>query len=544
MQIRTKRQTQELFRPNWAQREVVETIERQYRAKEPCRIIVLKARQLGISTLAEGVLFLWALLHHNTNSCVVAHERDSSEDLFDKTKLYYETFPFKSTFPTRYSSRKQMTFEGTGSNIWVLTADNIASGRGRTIHCLHASEVGFWKEPTEAMLALQQTMPNLPGTVQIIESTANGIGNWFESAWSKAKAGDNDYIPLFFPWWREPNYIPCEGSFCLDGSCPRCREATGALGRLDDDEKDLVRLGCDRTHLAWRRGAIDNKCFGSIDLFHQEYPATDTEAFLAEGVNAFPEPMLRACYEPLAGARFRLVKDETVIGGVRAIPDGRGPLRIFRMPSSDQNWGQYFVGADPCHGIMDGDNAAAHVINRHNKEQVAVWHGKINPIDFADELAKLGAFYNYAMIAPEVDGPGYATVGRLVSIYPKIWQHRNVDRTVDRQISTSVLGWSTNWKRKQWAINKLAETFEKGQIVLHDETTFQELRVYTFYGANGYGDVYGPAKGGDFSHDDLVMSLAITMLCESTEPKPSPYEMTAPTGKLIFGERVDTGDEW
>lgn len=550
--IQTKEATQVPLVINWAQRRVVAEYEKAIDERRPCRLIILKARQLGISTLAEALLFLRVTaMGDNTNAAVVAHDRDSTEELLNKVKLYYDTFPFKSAYGIKYSTRRTMVFDNQ-SSIWVMTAKHTDAGRSRTIHSLHASEVAFWEEPTETMLSLKQAIPQRPGTLEILESTANGIGNWFEETWTASKTGQLDYIPMFFPWWEEPSYNACQGVHCLDGSCNVCVDESRMLSKPDTDEREIIVLcqtaGYSRqwitSHLVWRRWALANRCFNSEDLFHQEYPSTDEEAFILSGVNAFPESHLRAVYEPYEHppAIGRLVND-TDKGGVRFVPDRSGPLRIYRWPSADPAFGVYFIGADSCYGQLAGDFAAAQVINRHNKEQVAVWQGKMNPIAFADELAKLGTYYNQAMIAPETEGPGYGTIGRLSAIYPRIWQNRIADRWPGQDVGAQ-LGWSSNWQRKQWAVMKLAEQIERGRVTLHDARTFSELRGYTFYGARGYSDVFGPPSND--AHDDLVMSLAICCICDSTETPPAPYEMqpkVAP-GLIMPQPQDDDAMDW
>lgn len=510
------------FTPNWAQSQVIAEVDKAEAEGRPARIIVLKARQLGISTVAEAILFSKAVSEQNSNCVVVAHDGSSSEALFNITKHYYETWPYKSFFKHRYATRRQLTLDANGSNIWVMTSEHTDAGRGRTFHAMHASELGFWGEPEETMNAFNQAMPAIPGTIQILESTANGMGNFFEEEWLAAKAGEKDFVPLFFPWWGHYEYVPCQGEICTDGTCEKCQAMSKGLKPADSEERDLMKMGCDLPHLAWRRWAIPNRCFSSIDMFHQEFPSTDDEAFLVSGVNAFPDQHLKNVYEPMRPEVGSLALGSD--GKVRFVPDAAGPLRLYVKPADAKSWGEYFVGADPCFGQdpeKGGDWAAGQVINRQSHEQVAVWHGRINPVAFADELVKLARFYNDAMISVETDGPGYATIGRLSGLYPHIWHHRIVDRLPGKQRSNVSLSWQSNWKRKQWLVSKLAEDIERGNILLHDVKTYKELRGYTFYGQKGYGDVYGPAT--QTQHDDLVMSLGIAVLCESTEPAVQPY---------------------
>lgn len=532
--------------PNFAQRQILDQIEKDYENGKPSRIIVLKARRLGISTLAEALCYLWALMFPATNSAVIAHDREATQYLLEMTRLFHDTFPLKDAFPLRYQSKRHMQFKDSGSNIWVMAADNVDAARSRTLHAAHLSEVAFWNKPTETMMALMQTIPHRPGTLVILESTANGVGNWWWDRWYAAERGEFDYTPMFFPWHADPELIPCQGAVCKNQTCKICVESAAGVKKLDLDEKKLEKIGVTRAQLAWRRWALRNPCMGSLDILHQEYPATAEESFLATGVNAFPENSIRACFEPCDVQTGRLIRDDTAVGGVKFIADHSGPLRVYKAPSGNMDWGNYFVGADACHGSISGDFAAAQVINRHNKEQVAVWHGRINPISYADELAMLGSWYNQAMICPEVSGPGYATAGRLSGIYPHIWQHKVADRNLADQHSVAI-GWLTDWKRKTWMIMKTAEMIERQQVILHDRKTFDELKAYVYLEDK---DLFAPASRD--LHDDLVMALGIALVAESTEPAPRPYENREGPGDssargIILGEKVsgdEYGDDW
>src|SRR5271167_2020019 len=130
----------------WAQREFVAEIERQYNAGEPVRIIVLKGRQLGLSTITEAVLFIWCFLHPGTNAMVLTHEKQSSEYLMGMTKRYWETGPFKAQYPVKYNRKDYLEWDGIDSTIAVETAKKDAVGRGKTLGAVHGSEVAFWNE--------------------------------------------------------------------------------------------------------------------------------------------------------------------------------------------------------------------------------------------------------------------------------------------------------------------------------------------------------------------------------------------------------------
>lgn len=496
LHIRTTRASIERFNPNWAQRELIREVNKQFNAGKPVRLIVLKARQLGVSTVTEALMFWWAFLYERSSGLVMAHENDASEHLLNITKLYWETFPYAQLYNPQYVSRKELSWQETGSSLRIATAGGKGGGRSRTLNTLHASEVAFWENADGIMLGLRQTLHQVHGTMIVLESTANGIGNWFFNTWEAAAAGDSEYTPLFFPWWRHPEYT---GSYI---SIP-----TAKLQHLDEDERLLVRLGVDDDHLTWRRWAVRNLAGNNVDKFRQEYPATPEEAFIATGTNVFPLDRLKRVFEPKAGVRGILRRDGQ---HVEFVPDSSGPLTVFKTPSRDFVHGRYFVGGDPTHTTR-GDNACAQVINSVTYEQVAVWHGKVDPMTFAEELAKLGTFYNKAMISTEIEGPGYATVGRLVELdYPHIWKNRWADKTPGKIGET--MGWSTTWKRKEWAIGWLIKLIVDEDITLHHSTTFDEMRTFVSLDNVGYGPA-DPENG----HDDCVMALAIACICNSTE---------------------------
>ncbi|MGH9203870.1 MAG: hypothetical protein ACRD2A_21800, partial [Vicinamibacterales bacterium] len=329
--------------------------------------------------------------------------------------------------------------------------------------------------------------------------------NWFHTTWLDAKAEDNEYIPLFLPWWQHHEYaashigLPVQHPFVVDS-----------------DERALAKLGVDEDHLQWRRWAIPNLAGGDIASFHQEYPATDDEAFLSTGSNVFSLEHLRECYEQRAGVRGRLVQDGERLEFVR---DASGSLKVFRGPSKDEDWGQYFVAGDPTHST-GRDYACIQVINRRTFEQIAVWRGKVDPVYFADEVVRLGRWYNQAEISVEVEGPGFATIGRIISLnYPNVWAHRNPDRLPGKQ-AHHVYGWSTSVKRKEWMIGYMKRLILDHNLQIHDSVTYDEMRNFVIL-PDGAGQ-YGPASSEGY--DDTVMALGIALVCSVSEGPLEHYE--------------------
>lgn len=477
----------------WAQREFVAEVERQYNSGKPVRIIVLKARQLGISTATEGLMFWWSFIHPGTNGLVLAHENVPSQELFNMTKLYWETFPYRHLYNLRYQTKQQLSWYETRSQLRIATAKNVQSGRGSTLHAVHASEVAFYPDAATLMLGLTQTIPHRHGSLVVLESTANGVGNYFYDQWQQAEAGESDYIPMFFPWWRHPEY--------------RLTTTISSPLELDADEKQLLRIGASYENLAWRRWAIVNRAGGDLSRFMQEYPSTPEEAFITSGQPLFPHRSVVDCYDPIPGYRGMLIDTED--GSVKFVAERAGNLTIYKAPrSGDTRQDRYFISGDPSETIA-GDPACIQVINRQTGEQVAVWHGRINPIHFAYEMIKLGKFYNWATLCPEVEGGGQATIATIIERnYPHIWQHQAADKVPGKGINS--YGWYTNWTRKSWAIGELQRFVVDKAITIHDKLTYIQLRNYVQRDNGTWGNADAEV------HDDSVMALAIGVTASRT----------------------------
>jgi hypothetical protein len=526
--------------PNWAQREYLAVIERELSDKQRARIIILKARQLGLSTITEACMFALSFMIHRYRGLVLSHDNDSAQHLLSMTQTFWDEFWAKELYDTKYEARNMLSWAQNRSQIRVATANNTKAGRSKTIDFLHASEVAFWDKPFELMTGMSKSIHQTPGTVIVLESTANGRGNYFHQMWEEAVTGENDFIPLFFPWHKHPEYT---ASFLGLSVSHLLR------GGLTEDERVLRRIGVDDDHLAWRRWAIRNLCSNKPLDFMQEYPTTPEEAFISTGSNVFADADLKNHFAPVeAASRGRLVRSG--VNTVKFTPDSAGPLTVFSMPASDKDWGQYIIGGDPSR-VIYGDYAVAQVLNRRTMEQVAVWRGKSEPGAFASELVKLGMWYNQALICPEKQGAGYMTIGKLLGLnYPNIIRLGKADKTPGK-VNADQWGWDTNVQTKHEAIGWLLEHFtgplrrdEDGRyasgLLVHDRATYSELVNYVALENGGYGN------GVNEKHDDTVMALAIAVTCHEKEPPLLPYRHKPPTASSgavrVAPQRVKEAD--
>ena len=484
------------FKPNWAQIEYLDAARHQLETTGRIRIIVLKARQLGISTVTEAMLFVMCFTIMNYRSMVIAHEIPASQNLLKMTQRYWDTYPFKRLYNTRYAGKNHLEWVETGSSMHVATAGNKGVGRSATIHGVHASEVGFWPDPKEAFVGLRQTIPEAPGTIIVMESTANG-SNMFKSEWEAAEQGETEFLPLFFPWHRHPNYTA---------------SAIGIphfnLGKLDSEEKILRRIGISDDRLAWRRWAIRNKTQNDLQLFHQEYPSTPSEAFIASGTNIFSITDLNKVYKPEPGKRGQLLENSA---RVEFHERSDGPLTLFRKVHPNPDLGTYIVAGDPTKTTV-GDFACIQVINRRTLEQVAEWRARIDPITFADELFMLGKFFNLALVSTEIEGPGYSTIGALLAKnYPRLYQRSRADSIASPSTSSNY-GWSTTLQTKNLMIGWVMRFVVDGSITIHSSTLYNEMKEYVRLPSGEYG----PSTKDGF--DDCVMAFAQAIIVNVMEP--------------------------
>ena len=231
------------------------------------RIVVLKARQFGISTYVEARFIHRTLFNRSTNAFIMADSRNSANNIFDMTKRYYDNLPIHvSKPPLKKSNEKSLVFDGIDSSFRIGTAGAATTGRSMTNQLLHGSEIGFWENADDIITGLFQTVPDNPQSEIILESTANGLGGFFYDKVHDGLNPDSEWETVFLPWFWHKEYstIPPEGF------------------ELTHDEYDLKKIySLTDAQLYWRRRKTNSEFSGKAYLFAQEYPASIEEAFLS-----------------------------------------------------------------------------------------------------------------------------------------------------------------------------------------------------------------------------------------------------------------------
>lgn len=272
--IRTKSGSVEPFQLNRAQLYVHERLEAQLAETGKVRALVLKGRQQGISTLIQARYFHKTVTNRGVKTFILTHEAAATKNLFDMTRRYYLNIPDGIIPRANRDSQKELKFEQLDSGYAVGTAGSKGTGRSQTIQLLHGSEVAFWDNAQEHAQGLMQAVGEQENTEIILESTANGIGNYFHSSWLAAEQGKSGYQAIFVPWYWQPEYRAFFDQKNTEIS-------------LNEDEQLLMDVyannGMTYEHVYWRRykiGQFSNDYDLGKKLFNQEYPSCSSDAFL------------------------------------------------------------------------------------------------------------------------------------------------------------------------------------------------------------------------------------------------------------------------
>lgn len=277
LKIRSKAGKVEPFEFNKAQAYIHEQLEAQKAATGRVRALILKGRQQGCSTYVGGRFYHATTWVKGRRTFILTHEDAATQNLFEMVNRYHEHCPVFVRPSTGAANAKELFFDKLDSGYKVGTAGTKGVGRSSTIQLFHGSEVAFWPHAETHAAGVLQAVPEADGTEVILESTANGVGNFFHQKWRDAEKGIGDFIAVFVPWYWQEEY----------------RKEPPADFELDAEELAYCELyGLDMAQMCWRRNKIAE--LKDADLFKQEYPANAAEAFQMSGHDSFIKPALVA----------------------------------------------------------------------------------------------------------------------------------------------------------------------------------------------------------------------------------------------------------
>jgi hypothetical protein len=450
------------LRPNRAQAEFSRRCGR--------RNLVLKARQLGITTWVAARFFLATITRPGTLSVQVAHDQRSAEEIFRIVHRFLENLPEalrKGALATARANVRQVVFQRLDSEYRVETAADPNAGRGLTIRHLHASEVARWpRDAAETLASLRAAVP--PDGEIVLESTPAGAAGCFYQEWERA--ADTGYVQHFFPWWWEPEYV---------GAAPV------AAADYTEEERDLVeRFGLSGAQIAFRR-EIRASFRG---LAAQEFAEDPVSCFLASNECVFE---VAAIEKRLAEFARDAAQPEFTPGAALGAAELRdnGRLAIWWPPRAGS---EYIIGVDPAGGGVQGDFACAQVIERTSGLQCAELYGHFTPPELAARVAALGHEYHDALIAVERNNHGHGVLAYLGAVqqYPRIYQQKGQ------------AGWLTTSVSRPPMIELFGTVIARHADLLSSPRLLAECRTFVRH-------LDGTAAAAAGAHDDCVMAMAI-----------------------------------
>jgi len=399
---------------------------------------------------------------------------------------------------------------GLQSEFLIETAGNPNAASGYNINYLHISELAKWSGDIKATMT--SMLPSIPllNSIVIVESTAKGY-NFFKDLWDDSNTYDNingqrikknDFIPLFIPWFFDAKCVLPYTGFKL----------TRYNHPLFGNEFEVFKTHkVSYEQLEWRRWCI--RKLGSLEEFHQEFPASPEEAFIATGSSVFDNSKVQARLDKLRNTykdgelvtgefTFEWKVDRTIDDStIKFVQAEHGIITIYQEPKKGY---PYMIGCDTAG--EGSDYFASHVTNNNTGEQIAVYHCQHDSDLFAYQMYCLGKYYNEAMIAVEINFDPSA-VNKLKDLfYWNLYKREVFDNTEDRPIKK--IGFQTNSRTREFAISRLVEVVRDNIEWINDIDTLKEMLEFV-------KTKTGKKEANFGKHDDLVISLAITYACSS-----------------------------
>lgn len=479
---------------------IFKNLQNEFYDQRTTRDDILKGSQLGFSTMILGILTVKFLLVPNCWCVCISHEAEATKRLFDKVDYFLNHLPpwLSCFYRPDTDSDKNLVNGVMGSKFYIGTAGAKAFGRGDTIHYAHMSEVSRWKDSTIATGIIRAVPLNDKNTWIVKETTANGEGNWHHQEWKREKEGMSEFRPYFGLWLK-------------DETC-RIEDAQIIEEDYTEEEKMMVRrfpkLATSET-LAFRRKQIrtlqSESGYTPEEMFKQEFPIDDSEAFLYSGNPFFPVPQLEeyktTCKKPICvGNLVGLAPNETFD------ETERGYLKLYEMPEIG---GQYIIGADTG---QKHDRCTATVVDKKTWKTVAKFKAVMGASQFGYELNKLGRFYNNGELAIEVNNMGQATIDKLVELeYPHLYMREDLQVVNGVKKTKKIPGWLTNSISRPKMLGYLQDIVRTIGAEIPDEDIIDEMKTFVRHPDGSYSASEG-------NYDDCVISTAIAYYVLSLHP--------------------------
>lgn len=517
---------------NRPQRRVAAVLESDRTAGRPIRMILLKARQWGGSTLVQ-MYMAWIQLCHRENwhSLICAHVKDTAATIRGMYTNLLRNYPerlWEGDSEPEFASFERASnireIRGRGCRVTLGSAESPESVRGNDYAMAHLSETAFWpatttRSPDRFIQAICGGIALTPCSLIVMESTANGVGNYFHSEWLRCKEGHGDKHAVFVPWYEIDIYR-------LEPDDP----ATLAAG-MTGYEQMLWEMGLTLDRINWYRHK--RREYASDEQMSAEFPTTDTEAFVNSGYGVFDH---RHIDRLRCGCRKPLMQGELRADGPTFSADSRGALSVWKAPEPGR---EYVVAVDVGGRSLKADWSVVAVLSVPDAthplpEVVAQWRGHTDHDLLAEKCRQTALYYNEGLLIVESNtfetaeynagaSPGDSNLfvlNRLAEVYPNIYRRRSYDRATNTD--TTRVGFHTNRQTKTMLIDGLIEAVRECSYIERCEEACNELTTYEQQPNGAYA-----AKAG--YHDDILMTRALALHAIGTAAPPPASGFTFPT---------------
>ena len=504
------------------------------------RYIILKARQMGLSTWITARSAWRADTQSNYRALHVAHDNDGTQNMLDMVKLAHNSLPETVKLPDgivkvrndeKASNRSELRlwFDDKGtleSHVRIKTAGEKGKvGRSSSLNLLHISEAGNEVYDDGQVYGASRQGLSKMGEV-FVEGTPDGAYGWYYNAWGKAKTefadwlklrddnpqlAYNGFVPVFFPWYQMPSYrVPLIGGEVIEPQNDLEHKLMAGLITEDGYKVRPDQIKYMRYTLSDMPESVE---MTPEQWWMQEYPSNSHDCFITSGNGYFVGEYVEKAYK-FAEEYERTHKIiRWSFNGSNWTADPFGPLRLSEEPSKQAT---YVIGGDAAKGLENGDFDTAVIIKRVlDGPDVVVGYWRTHEPDkglHALALAELGHWFENALIAVENNpgGHGNSVNDHLGSLrYPRIYLQNFTDDGKFRGSVAPEYGFNTSTKTKSiylgdlqtalrhWCLN--AESPDG--IEIRFTAIVEELRTFQ--------KVEGRTEAAKGSHDDLVIALAI-----------------------------------
>ena len=456
------------------------------------RVIILKARQIGASTIVRA-FFTWkALLSTEPiHSGIMSLSHESAQYLHSLDKGFIECLPAALSRKLDSSTSRTIRFKDTGAQLRSFTAGMKGGGtRSYSLTDLHLSEFAHYDDQSEVLSNAVSTVGE--GGQIVIETTANGPGDVYHRLCTEAES--NGWALFFSPWFKHAAYSK------------QARFGLSNVSAMTQDERKLQsKLGLTKDQLYWRRSMIHTM---GPDKFAQEYPSTPQEAFVATS---------KSWLQP---SHFE---------GIEVRKGGGKEMCLVKPEEMDADG--LVLGVDVASGT-GGDYTAVTAVSVSTGQPVWHWHcNDESPGRFTERVLKWCEKWDVRSVIIESNAHGAVVLSRLRDL--------GFDEELLWKDETGK-DWTTNKWTKIRALEELKTKLEDGTISVMVEPLYAELQQL-----DNSGPTPRAPKGG---HDDLVMATALAYIAvlgvpnmsmrETREKLMDQWIKSQRVSKILSGDRL------